>query len=145
LNFKNSKKQGDYGLGSAIAYFTRRSYTVAIPLTDSQDYDLIIDDNGTLKKVQVKTTSQIGRTKSTYIVELRLIGGSLGDKVQKYANELDYDILYVITKSGEEYLIPKSALIGVRSSIVVGNKWNEYRVSGAVGEAQQAVTLLSYD
>ena len=41
--FSNSKKQGDWGLGRAIAYFTLKEYTVSVPLTESQDYDLIVD------------------------------------------------------------------------------------------------------
>jgi HJR/Mrr/RecB family endonuclease len=53
----NTKKQGDVGLGQAIAWFTRNSYTVSLPLTDSQDYDLIVDKDNVLYRVQVKTTS----------------------------------------------------------------------------------------
>ena len=37
---KNSKKQGDIGLGIAIGWFATQGYTVCVPLTDSQDYDL---------------------------------------------------------------------------------------------------------
>lgn len=45
---KNSKKQGDAGLGEAIAYFTRLGYTVQLPLTDSQDYALVVDIDGNI-------------------------------------------------------------------------------------------------
>jgi HJR/Mrr/RecB family endonuclease len=55
-NAINSKKQGDIGMCYAIAYFSKMGYTVNIPITDSQDYDLIIDREGKLLKVQVKTT-----------------------------------------------------------------------------------------
>ena len=41
--FKNSKKQGDAGLGQAIAYFTMLGYDIALPLTDSADWDLIVE------------------------------------------------------------------------------------------------------
>ena len=47
---KNSKAQGDIGLSQAIAYFAKEGYTVCIPLTDSQDYDLIVE-NGKLWRV----------------------------------------------------------------------------------------------
>ena len=30
-------------MGIAIGYFVAQGYTVSVPLTDSQDYDLIID------------------------------------------------------------------------------------------------------
>ena len=41
LKWINSKRQGNIGIGAAIAWFTVHGYTVSIPLTDSQDYDLI--------------------------------------------------------------------------------------------------------
>ena len=53
--FKNSKKQGDAGLGQAIAYFTSQGYDVSLPLTDSADWDLIVEMESGLKRVQVKT------------------------------------------------------------------------------------------
>lgn len=56
-NAGNSKQQGDVGLGAAIGWFTSKGYTVCIPLTDSQDYDLVVETKGKLEKVQVKTTS----------------------------------------------------------------------------------------
>ncbi len=52
FNAKNSKKQGDIGLGAAIAYFTFKGFTVSIPLTDSQDYDLVVDDGHKLSRIQ---------------------------------------------------------------------------------------------
>lgn len=44
LRQHNPKKQGDAGLGVAIGWFTTHGYTMSVPLTDSQDYDLIVDD-----------------------------------------------------------------------------------------------------
>lgn len=49
-NAINSKKQGDIGMCYAMAYFSKIGYTVSVPITDSQDYDLIVD-NGALLKV----------------------------------------------------------------------------------------------
>ena len=45
-----NKHIGNAALGTAIGYFTNAGYTVSIPLTDTQDYDLIVDMNGVLKK-----------------------------------------------------------------------------------------------
>ena len=50
---KNTKQQGNVGLGVAIGHFTLNGYIVSVPLNDSQDYDLIVDCR-TLYKVQVK-------------------------------------------------------------------------------------------
>ena len=40
----------------AIAYYSKLSYVINIPLTDSQDYDFIIDTGTDLLKVQVYST-----------------------------------------------------------------------------------------
>lgn len=45
----------------AIAYFSTNGYTVSIPLNDTQDYDLIVEKNGILQRVQVKATGYIGK------------------------------------------------------------------------------------
>ena len=56
MKFKTNKEKGNSGLGMAIAYFSTNGYVVSIPLNDTQDYDLIIEKDGKLKTVQVKST-----------------------------------------------------------------------------------------
>lgn len=51
----NTRKQGDIGTSFAIAYFCSNGYTVSIPISDSQPYDLVIEKSGILQRVQVKT------------------------------------------------------------------------------------------
>lgn len=55
--FKTNKEKGNSGLGIAIAYYSSKGYTVAIPLNDTQDYDLVVDKDEKLYKVQVKATA----------------------------------------------------------------------------------------
>ena len=52
--FNTNKEKGNTSLGIAIAYYSSNGYTVSIPLNDTQDYDLIVDKDNVLKKVQVK-------------------------------------------------------------------------------------------
>lgn len=70
-NVINSKKQGDVGMCYAIAYYSRLGWTVSIPITDSQDYDLLVEntDNNILK-VQVKTSRYLTEG-GTYQVSLK--------------------------------------------------------------------------
>ncbi len=122
LKQKNSKKQGDVGLGIAIGYFSSHGITVCIPLTDSQDYDLVIDKDDALKKVQVKTTTMKSRNGAGYYAELRTCGGnkSWSGIVKKFdPNKVDY--LFVLTESGDQYLIP-SYLVKGQSGITVGGQ-----------------------
>ena len=105
-DFDNSKMQGNAGVGSAINYFTQEGYTVSIPLTDSQDYDLLIDDNGSIKKVQVKTSIHSRRAPG-FVVGLRTNGGNRsGSGKMKTPDEMDYDILFVLTGDNRRFVIP---------------------------------------
>lgn len=57
----NPRKQGEIGLGAAIAWFLGEGYGVSVPLCDNQPYDLIIDSKADgLQKVQVKTSTRRG-------------------------------------------------------------------------------------
>lgn len=71
----NTKQLGNIGLGQAIAYYSIKGYCISIPLNDSQDYDLIVDIEGYLHKVQVKFTSSKAPS-GNYVVGLRSISGS---------------------------------------------------------------------
>lgn len=51
----NPRRQGEIGLGAAIAWFSRVGYLVSVPLCDNQPYDLVVDNGERLLKVQVKT------------------------------------------------------------------------------------------
>ena len=70
LEQKNSRKQGDVGLGYAIAYFTKIGATVCSPLTDNQKYDLVFEENDILKKISIRTTKQCNKSKINHIVDL---------------------------------------------------------------------------
>jgi PD-(D/E)XK endonuclease len=122
-NCKNTKKQGDVGLGDAISFFVAKGLTVSVPLTDSQDYDLIVDIDGELQRVQVKTTTY--KRHDIFNVSLSLKGGnSKKNFIHKKGHELDYDFLYVLTQDGTRYFIPKD-VIG-SSTICLGKKFDQF-------------------
>jgi hypothetical protein len=125
LKQKNSKKQGDVGLGIAIAYFTTQGYTVSIPLTDSQAYDLLVDD-GVIRRVQVKTTTQKNEYGS-YLVEMRTLGGNQSFNYVKKFDPTAVDWIFIVTAEGQKYLIPVEGFTG-RSSITVGKQYKEFEI-----------------
>ena len=122
---ENSKKQGDVGLGVAIAWFVKNNYTVSIPLTDSQDYDLIVDKDDVLSRVQAKTTSY-KREYGIFTVGLSVKGGnrSSSGKIKKF-DKSKVDLLFILTSDNEVYVIP-SKLAGT-SSINLGSKVQIYK------------------
>ena len=124
--FLNSKKQGDWGLGRAIAYFTLKEYTVSVPLTESQEYDLIIDNEDGLKKVQVRTSSQItpsGKPK----VGLRTLGGNQSFHTIKKFDASKVDMIFVTTVGFGDYVIPTSEFSS-RNCLTIDKRFEKYKV-----------------
>lgn len=118
--------QGNLGLGKAIEYFTSHSIPVAIPLNDTQKYDLIADFNGKLQRVSVKT-SRATKNGISFEVQLRNTGGSSGKNKIRLFEKDSCDYIFVYTINEEYYLIP-SDIIEAQNSIHVGPKYYDYLV-----------------
>ncbi len=94
-----TQRKGDIAVTQAITTFTRMGYDVALPITESAAYDLIVDTliYG-LKRVQV-------RYSSLNDIDLRRIHSNSKGYVIKKPKINAYDWLYVLKNTGEEYLI----------------------------------------
>ena len=98
VHMRTTQRKGDIAVAQAIATFTRMGFDVALPLTESAAYDIIVDDTDNLQRVQVRYSS--GKE-----VDLRRIhSNSKGYVVKKAAADI-YDWLYILKPTGEEYLI----------------------------------------
>ena len=126
MQFVTNKEKGNTGLGIAIAYYTSNGYIVSIPLNDTQDYDLIVDKNDILKKVQVKTTGC--KTKyGNYQVALKSCGGTKG-KTYKTIIETNIDELFILTEDLKIYILPIED-ISNKSTFNICSKYEKYRVN----------------
>jgi hypothetical protein len=125
-NCKNSKKQGDLGLGRAIGWLTECGYTVSIPLTDSQDYDLIVDIDNKLNKVQVKTT----RYKNKYgifMVNLSIKGGNQSCNTIKIFDSSTVDYVFILTSENNMYFIP-ACEIKTKNNLNIGKLVDKFKL-----------------
>lgn len=95
-----TQKKGDVAVAQAITTFTKMGFDVALPITESAAYDLIVDTNTGLKRVQVRYTS-------INEVDLRRIHSNSKGYVIKKPKENAYDWLYILKSTGEEFLIKK--------------------------------------
>lgn len=84
----NSKTIGDYAELLVAAKFASMGHYVSRPLTDNAPYDLILDIDGDLKKVQVKS-----RSKRQGVVKVELV--STNDRYLRPYTLHDFDILVV--------------------------------------------------
>ena len=111
-------RQGTVSQLLAIQYFVERGYIVSLPITDFNEYDLIIDD-GKLIRVQVKTVYW-DNSKQRYLISCVTshIRGNNRRINKKYKlNSFDY-LCGVEKKTRTVYLIPIKEAAGRRSITV---------------------------
>ena len=120
-------KQGNIGLGQAIAYYMSKGYIVALPINDTQPYDLVVDklDGNGLQRVSVKTTRFIER--KSYVVQLGNTGGSSGNNKIRFFDNNASDLIFIFSISQERWEIP-SKHIEAKRSITLGEKYDKYRI-----------------
>ena len=121
--------QGNLGLAKAINYFVSNGDVVAIPLNDTQPYDLVVEINGKLSKVSVKTGKSSPNNNGIYTIQLRNTGGGRKNNVRQMPfdnNTCDYVFIYTVDEN--LYLIP-SKDIKSKAAINVNNEWSrQYQV-----------------
>jgi hypothetical protein len=95
-----TQKKGDIAVAQAVATFTKMGFEVALPLTESAAYDLLVDSGTEISRVQVRFTS-------TKEVDLRRIHSNSKGYVIKKTKQNAYDWLYILKSDGTEFLIKK--------------------------------------
>lgn len=126
MNFNTNKEKGNTGLGIAIAYYTSNGYTVSIPLNDTQDYDLLVDKNNKIEKIQVKATSC--KTKyNVYQVALKSTGGTKGN-TYKTVIDTKIDKLFIVTDKLDIYIIPIENIEN-RTTLNLCDKYKKYKIN----------------
>lgn len=122
----NSRKQGDIGTSFAIAYFASQGYTVNIPLSDSQSYDLIIEKDGLCKRVQCKTCFKKNKN-GKFRVETRTVSNTRGKELRiKQLKPKDCDLLFIM--DGEGYFYILSSFDIVSRNYIYTSKIEEFKV-----------------
>ena len=125
---KDPRVQGDIGMAEAIRYYTRTGHVVSIPNTEATRYDLIVDRNGILSRVQCKTSTQNGRY-GVFHVGLATNGGNRsGGNIKKQISESEVDEIFIWTSDDRIWCIPSSVVSGM-NQINLGKKYAEYEVT----------------
>lgn len=127
-NLGSSKVKGNVGVGRAIQYFTSQGFVVSIPLNDSQGYDLIVEIEHKLYRIQVKTSTVTGGYGESWDIALRTTGGTRNNKTAKNFDSASCDSIFVVVDTGRMWLIPTDH-VKAKTSITVGHtKWSQYEV-----------------
>ncbi len=127
---RNPRRQGDIGVAAAIAHFLGSGYRVAVPLGESQPWDLIVerDEPGAHpERVQVKTTT-FRSPHGVYVVQICTNGGnqSWNGLVRRFDPEA-VEWLFVLTDDLDRYLVPSSAITST-ITLNLGRRMEPYRL-----------------
>lgn len=125
MKFTTNKEKGNTSLGMAIAYYTSNGYVVSIPLNDTQDYDLIVDKNNIIKRVQVKCSGCKDKN-GHYQIALKSCGGTKG-KIYKTIIDTEIDEVFILLENMDIYIIPKEN-INNKSTLTICKKYFKYKV-----------------
>lgn len=107
METRKTQRKGDLAVAQAVATFTRLGTDVSLPLTESASYDLVVDKEGKLFRVQVRFSSDKE-------VGLRKIHSNSKGYVVKVLKKNAFDWLYVLNSTGKEFLITRD-LGGMKS------------------------------
>lgn len=123
----NKKQQGDIGVAKAIYYYSACGYIVSIPATDNSRYDLLVDKNGKINRVQVKTSSY-KIASGSYEVQLKTTGGNQSwQGIVKKISAEEIDILFIVCEDGSMYEIAPE-IFDNRTTITLGKNYESFRV-----------------
>ena len=124
----NTKQQGDIGVAKAIYVYTALGYTISIPNTDNAKYDLVVEKNGKLNKVQVKTTAH-KTDYGIYQAMLKTSGGNQSwNKIVSRINKNEVDLVFILVETGDCYEYPIE-LLDNRTTVNLGSDKDIYKVA----------------
>lgn len=123
----SKSEQGNIGLGRAIAFFVENGYVVSIPLNDCQKYDLVVEKDSIISRVQVKT-STYQQNKSSWTVRLATASGNTVKNTVTPFDNTACELLFILTNDMTMYCIPTNK-VDAKHTLNVGNKYEDYKVS----------------
>jgi hypothetical protein len=124
----NTRQQGDLGERAAVVWLLAAGANVAYPFGHSPDWDLIAELDGTLLRVQVKTSTcfRLGR----WAVQLATRGGNQSwNGTVKTVDASRCDQVFVLVGDGRQWFIPVGALGGGTGIHLGGPKYASFEVA----------------
>ena len=129
-NDSYKSKQGNIGLGQAIAYYMSKGYIVLLPINDTQPYDLAVDkmDGNGLQRVSVKTTKSKKLNSSNFSVDLRSSGGNRSRYTNKAFDNSSCDIVFVYTIENDIWKFPSKEILVKNAISLCEELYGQYKI-----------------
>jgi len=113
----DTKLRGDIAEYAVILYALKKSWGVSKPIGDRLPYDLIIDVNGKLAKVQVKS-AWLDKIKNNFVVDVRRTKTNRRKMVRSNYQVTDFDFaIAFVEELNVFYIFPSDVFISYGSEI----------------------------
>ena len=122
----NTKTKGDLAVGFAIQHFIVNGYEVCLPIGDKRDYDLIVEKENILQRVQVKYAGIYPSKNNQCHVGLRVTGGNQSYNYAKKYSDDAFEILFVYTARGKKYVLPWKEIVARNALYIEHAKYAKY-------------------
>ena len=127
------RRQGDLGEASAIELLTASGGRISFPLFHSPDYDLILELNGRLLRVQVKTSTRRTRIGNWHVMLATRGGNQSWNGLVKRFDSSRCELLFALVGDGRRWLVPASEIEGRVGITLGGPKYSEFEVERGRG------------
>lgn len=121
----------DAAIGYAVAWFMHRGYNVSLPVGQGP-YDLVVDSDCGLQKVQVKSTHRKDRCRRFYVqICKRVYDGAVSVNASGKRRRAPYslkevDCFFILTGNQDVYLIPR-LVVGAKKSLSLDRSYANYK------------------
>lgn len=122
-----TKEKGDIAICNAIKHFMMSDYEVCVPIGDKRAYDLVVEKQNILQKVQVKYAGIYASGKCK--VGLRTTGGNQSFHTAKKYSADSFDVLYVYTERGDSFVLPWIEVVARNELTIEHLKYSKYKVT----------------
>ena len=125
-----------------ITYLHGLGYNISIPFGDNARYDLILDTNKELLKLQIKTARQCTDTNDTWVINTSSTGinHQINKKRRYTADEIDYFGTYI---NGQVYLVPVSECGGNEKRLRFAPPLNNQKSRCNMAQDYDAIKVLA--
>ncbi|MDW3647252.1 MAG: group I intron-associated PD-(D/E)XK endonuclease [Bacteroidia bacterium] len=114
---KNTKLKGDIAEQRLILEALKRGWGVSIPLGDRLPYDLILDINSTLLKIQIKS-AWFDQVKGNYVIDVRRSLTNQRTIIHRPYSLQDFDFAIIyLDEIDIFYILPTKAFLSYKSEI----------------------------
>lgn len=116
MSTHHTKNKGDIALTKVIADLTERGYSVSLPVSEHLRYDLIVDVNSRLLRVQVKYSVDCVLYKGTVYASV-----SEGKTIRSYYADEDFDFYAAYLPEKDVIIYPSIEFAGAKINVRPSN------------------------